>query len=212
MANDESKHNPLPRGAKFAEDFLLEYTNGMPEVGWGRVTREDLNSFLDLRVIQSYLTHGPKYSAQVKSSNLASHILRTLEQGVAGRAVDGAIGTPGDRLVVIAGHDGNISSLGYLLGMAWLADGRPHSPTMPGGALVFELWQSASGSYSVRTYYITQTLDQMRNGDKLSLQSPPVVAPIFIQGCGSAGTDFEAPFEDFRTHWESAIDPKFVQP
>jgi 4-phytase/acid phosphatase len=202
----------LSRGGRFAENLLLEYTEGMPEVGWGEVNRERLAQFMRLRSLTYELVHGAFYSAQVQASNVTSHILRTLQQNVAGRPIAGAIGAPGDRLVIISGHDSNIGSVAGLLGLSWAVDGLTQSPTLPGGALVFELWESGSGNFSVRTYYIAQSLDQMREARPLSLAAPPCVAPIFVPRCGSAGKDFAASFDAFRAYCEDAIEPRFVQP
>lgn len=74
---------------------------------------------------------------------------------------------------MLVAHDTNIVSIAGALGLSWLVDGR-RDDTPPGGALVFELWMSAGSSeYSVRTFYMAQTLEQMRNRTPLSLKSLP---------------------------------------
>jgi 4-phytase/acid phosphatase len=88
--------------------------------------------------------------------------------------------------------------------------GLPLNPTLPGGGLVFELWRHEDGRFFVRAYYITQTLDQMRDLAALGPESPPSIAPIFMPGCGTAGPGFEAPFERVEARWRQLIDPRFV--
>ena len=64
------------------------------------------------------------YPAQVNGSNLASHIIDTLEQGALGQPVPDALGPAGERVVVIAGHDSNLAAVGgTLFGMNWWLPG-----------------------------------------------------------------------------------------
>jgi len=97
---------PLLIGHRCAEDFLLEYTDAKPaaEVGWGRVDRRTLEQLLALEAIYSDLTETAPYRARAQASNLASHLLATLEQGARDRPVPGAIGGPAARLVIVSAH------------------------------------------------------------------------------------------------------------
>jgi 4-phytase/acid phosphatase len=109
-----------------------------------------------------------------------------MEQETGGHPVAGALTKPGDRLLILVGHDTNLANIGGALGLSWLIDGR-RDDTPPGGALVFELWKRrATGDYSVRTFYVAQTLDQMRNATPLSIQGPPERVPVFVPGCSQA--------------------------
>lgn len=212
-ANLADAQGPVFLGSRFVENFVLEYAEGMPEVGWGRVTRAKLTDLLRLQAVHFEMMQRTFYPAQVHGSNLAEHVLRTLEQAAQGRNVPGALGGLEDRLVVVVGHDSNLASLGGLLGMSWIMEGVPMNPTLPGGALVFELWAGRDGGRcSVRTYYIAQSLDQMRTAEKLTLESPPSVTPIFIPECGSTKPDYEASLERFQAHCQQVIDREFVTP
>jgi 4-phytase / acid phosphatase len=93
-------------------------------------------------------------------------------------------------------------------GLTWLIDGRLDD-TPPGGALVFELWKkNGQPGYSVRTYYTSQTLDQMRNATPLSLTTPPERVPVFIPGCSQA--DQSCDWAAFQATVQSIIDPGFT--
>ncbi len=132
-----------------------------------------------------------------------------MEQAVAGKAVAGALGKPGDRMLVLAGHDTNIENISGALDLSWLIDGR-RDDTPPGGALVFEVWKSrSSGEYSVRTYYRSQTLDQMRNAAPLSLENPPRRVSVFVPGCGRA--DGSCAWKAFQDAVRAGIDASFVK-
>ena len=62
-----------------------------------------------------------------------------MEQAVKGSVIQGSLGEVGDRVLIVVGHDTNISNIAGLLGISWLLDGYPPDDTPPGGALVFEL-------------------------------------------------------------------------
>ncbi|MGH9395547.1 MAG: histidine-type phosphatase [Terriglobia bacterium] len=204
---------PISAGATAAQDLLLEYAEGMPihKVGWGRVTPKSLLQILQILSVDFDLVHRTPYLARTRGSNLLGHILWTMEQAAGEKDVHGALGNPQSKLVVIAGHDTNIANIGGMLQLSWLLPGFQMNETPPGGALVFELWQDVSQrNYSVRTYYVSQTLYQMRDAARLSLTAPPGRADIFIPGCSSTGSGYPCSFEKFREAVTSAIDPQFM--
>jgi len=193
----------------------LEYAEGMPmrDVGWGRVSRPTLTQLLELHSLYFDFTQRTFYPAQVQASNLASHLLQTLEQAVSNRTVPGAIGEVGDRLVVVMGHDTNQANLSGLLGLSWLLPGAQECPLFPGGALVFELWRHRTdGRFEVRIRYVSQTLEQTRALDRLTLDHPPAVAPIFVPACSEPTQGYPVPFERFEGLLRRVIDPEFVTP
>ena len=206
---------PLRTASTLAEAFLLEYTNGMAEeeVGWGRVNETNLREMMSLHAAYSDLLRRTTYIARVQASNLLSHILKTMEQAIAGRAVPGALGKPSDRVVVIVGHDTNLSNVSAMLGLSWLIQGYQRDDTPPGGALVFELWhRPINQENTVRTYYMSQTLEQMRKALPVTLEGPPAKAPVFLPGCSVANEGLPCDWKAFEHTVETAIDPACVEP
>lgn len=204
---------PLNTASTITENFLLEYANGLPldQVGWGRIDLSTLKQLLDLHTAASDLTRRSSYLATVQASNLLAHILETLDQAVAGKPVPGALGNPADRAVVLIGHDTNLSNLAAMLNIDWLLDGR-RDDTPPGGAIVFELWQTATpANYEVRVHYTAQTLEQMRSSAPLSLEKPPAKASVFIPGCSSGNADYACDWKSFSQTLKTAINPAFVK-
>ena len=205
---------PLRTGSTLSEDFLLEYVNGMDgkDLGWGRLDTGKLLEILRLHAAYADLARQTPYVARLQSSNLLSHVLRSMEQAVRDSSVPGSLGEVGDRVLILVGHDTNISNIAGLLGVSWLLDGYPPDDTPPGGALVFELWQQAPAEMAVSTYYVAQSPDQMRKVMPLTLQSPPLKSPIFVPGCSTADQKMTCPWTAFQHTIESAIDPAFVKP
>ncbi len=199
---------PLATAATMSENLLLEYAEGMAQVGWGRVDLSKLRELMQLHTASADIERRTPYLARVQASNLLAHILDSMQQAVSNQPVAGALVKPGDRLLILVGHDTNLANISGDLGLSWLIDGR-RDDTPPGGALIFELWESAKSEYSVRTYYTAQTLDQMRNATPLSLASPPERVTVFVPGCSQA--DASCMWSDFSRTIRSAIDTDFVR-
>jgi 4-phytase / acid phosphatase len=207
---------PLRAAEVCTDSFILEYTDGMPaaDVGWGRVDAKVMTDMLALHELLFDLTERTFYPAQVGASNLASHIVDSLEQGALGQPVPGALGPAGERIIVIAGHDSTLAALGGLFDLNWWLPGTQMNPMLPGGALLFELWKRGGPEedYYVRTSYVAQSLDQQRDAVILSLEKPPALSPIFIPGCSGTGPNFDAPLKAFVRQARKVIDPAFIAP
>jgi 4-phytase/acid phosphatase len=198
--------SPLGTAATMAENLLLEYTEGMPQVGWGRVDATTLRELMQLHTASADLERRTGYIARVQSAPMLSGILDSMQQAIDGKPLAGALGKLSHRLLILVGHDTNLTNISGALDLSWLIDGR-RDDTPPGGALVFELWQKGTTSkYLVRTYYTAQTLDQMRHATPLSLVVAPDRVPVFIPRCSQA--DFACEWKDFAAMLREAIDVK----
>jgi 4-phytase / acid phosphatase len=204
---------PLNTASTITENFLLEYTDGLPmdQVAWGRVDLGDLKQLIELHTAASDLTRRTSYLANIQASNALLHIAETLEQAATGKPVPGALGKLKDHAVVLTGHDTNLANMAGALNLNWIIDGR-RDDTPPGGALVFELRQRRdSGTYQVVTYYVAQTLEQMRNLTPLNLRTPPARAGVFVPGCSKSDPGFPCDWKDFQQTLASVIDRSFTK-
>jgi len=174
---------PLPLASTFSEDLLLEYAEGMPaaNVGWGHVDEAELRRLIALHSRYFELLHRTPTLARLGSGPMLNTIARTLQQAIEGKPVPGALGPAGAKLVFLVGHDTNLAGITALLGAHWSLDGRADD-TSPGTELAFELWQSPTGDYSVRTVLRQQTLRQMRELQPLTSASPPATANLHPNG------------------------------
>jgi len=200
---------PFATGSTFSEDLLLEYAEGMQgaALGWGRLTRERLERVLEIHAVYADLMRRTSYLARARGSNLLAHVLRSMEQAASGKPVRGALGKAGDTVLLLAGHDTNLSNLSGMLGLSWKLAGYQADDTPPGGALIFSLWRDSGGRYWVKLRYVAQSLDQMRNAERLSLAAPPEGQDVALPGCPASG----CPWEAARRAMERAIDPEFVE-
>src|SRR5262249_32849848 len=160
-----------------AENLLLEYTDGKTgkDLGWGRLDEARLNEIMAIHGTYADLARRTAYIARVQGSNLLSAILNSLKQAASGKTVPGALGKPGDRLLILGAHDTIISHVSGMLNLSRLLPGYQRDDTPPGGSLVFRLWQVSDGTYKVETLYIAQTLNQMRDAAPLSRNTPPAI-------------------------------------
>ena len=180
-------------------------------LGWGRLTRENLNRRLEIHAVYADLMRRTPYLASTRGSNLLAHVLTSLEQAESGKSTAGALGRPGDVLLVLSGHDTNLSNLSGMLGLSWNLPGYQPDDTPPGGALIFSLWRdSETGQFSVKLRYLAQTLDQMRNASPLSVAAPPASQDVSLPGCEAAQGDEGCPWETARSLMQKAIDPEFT--
>ncbi|WP_047492551.1 histidine-type phosphatase [Terriglobus sp. TAA 43] len=214
MPRNAREENPVSLGADFAEHFLLEYTEGMAmeQVGWGRITRADLDQLMEMNTrYHDFMLRTP-YSAQVVASNLADRIRATIEVTASGKAVPRELGVATDRFILLDGHDGNLSWLGGLLRVDWVLKDQTFNATPPGGGFVFEVHHSRStGKNTVQISYVSQTLDQMRYLQPLTEQNGPSIAPVFVPGCSGPAPAYACSVEDFSRVVGGAIDTNFLE-
>ena len=218
VAAGTSSAVPVNLGGLLAIDtaldpFIMEYADGMApsDVAWGALSSAGISQVFRLYDRTLDLEYRTPYLASVLNSNLASHISRTMLQAATGNPLTGSLGTPSDKVIALIASNFNISGLAGLLNLDWLVPGYQADVAAPGGALVFELRQSlTTGEFIVRTVYITQTMDQLRNRTPLTLAAPPAIAPVFLPGCSTHNATFDCPLDRFVTWIGRTADPNSV--
>jgi 4-phytase / acid phosphatase len=191
------------------DPFVMEYAEGLPafQVGWGQLTAAGISQIQRLYSLILDLECRTPYLAQLESSNLASHVVRSMVQAATGHATTGSLGNPSTKVILLVASDANILALAGLLHLDWMLPRYQPDYCAPGGALVFELRQSQStGEYIVRASYVAQTLDQLRNQTALTLATPPASAPVFIPGCSDGSATLDCSLTNFVKLVNDAID------
>jgi len=193
------------------DPFVMEYADGLPaaEIGWGQLTAGGISQTFRLYNLLLDLEYRTPYLASVQSSNVASHVVRSLVQAATGNVMTGALGNPTTKMIVLIASNTNITGLAGLFHLDWILPGYQTDVCAPGGALVFELRQSqGTGEYIVRASYVAQTMDQLRNLTALTLDTPPAIAPVFIPGCSVRNASFDCPLANFVRVAKHVIDPQ----
>lgn len=205
-------NGPFHIASSLSESLLLEYADGMRgrDLGWGRLTKENLMDVLTLHAIYADLTRSTPYLARARGSNLLQTIFLSMEQAETGKTLPRALGDRQDRVLILVGHDTNLSNLSGMLRLSWHLPGYLANATPPGAALIFSLWREPrSEKYFVRTQFVAQSLDQMRDLVPLSLSTPAEQQDLSIPGCHSATAGGGCPWPVFEAALHQAIDPAF---
>jgi len=202
-------------GLSMVEDltsiFLMEYADGMPlsSVAWGQLNADGISQISRLTSLLLDLEYKTPYLDQIQSSDLASHLVRSLSQFATATTTPGSLGTPQTKIIVLIASDVNLTGLAGLFNLDWTLPGYQADSCAPGGAIVFQLRQSQSTKdYIVRASYIAQGLDQLRNQTALTLSTPPEIAPVFIPGCSTNNATFDCPLANFMTVANGVIDTR----
>ena len=193
------------------DPFVMEYAEGLPvsDVGWSQLTADGVRQTLRLCSLVLDLVCRTPYLARLQSSNLASHVVRSMLQAATGSSLTGALGDPSTKMIVLVASDLHVTGLAGLFHLDWLLPEYPSNYCAPGGALVLQLRQSQrTGEYVVRASYVAQTLDQLRDRTALTLNTPPASAPVFIPGCSGRNATFDCPLAKFVELAKQAIDPQ----
>jgi 4-phytase/acid phosphatase len=189
------------------DPFVMEYGDGLP-AGWGQLTADGVSQTSRIYGLILGLQFRTPYLARVQSSNVASHIVRSMVQSATGNVMTGTLGTPSTKVVVLIASDVNVCGLAGLFHLDWLVPGYQPNFCGPGGAMVLQLRQSQStGEYIVRGSYVAQTMDQLRNLTPLTLDAPPASSPLFIPGCSVGNATFDCPLATFVGIANQLIDP-----
>jgi 4-phytase / acid phosphatase len=160
----------LATGGSFSETLALEYAEGKPlaQVGWGRVTRQDITRLLEL--------HSAEFAVSARGPAVARAGAATLLGAIA-TALTAADG-PAFSLYV--GHDTNLALIGGALGLHWHAPQFAPDDPPPGGALIFERWSNGAGRYRLVVRFRSQSLDAMRT---LAAPGPGAIQTVPFDGC-----------------------------
>ena len=175
---------PLNTGATFAENFQLEYLEGMSgaQLGWGQLNQDTVEELMALHAASSDLVQRTHAIAARQAGPLLEAIRLTLQQSLEQKSVPGALGSPKHKVVILVGHDTNVSNVAALIDAHWFIDGYQRDDAAPGGALYFEVWQCAGKPDEVRLRYVVQTPAQMRQELPLSLAAPPASVSVYAKG------------------------------
>ncbi|KQN89805.1 hypothetical protein ASE95_16650 [Sphingomonas sp. Leaf231] len=158
---------PIRRSSGIAQVLLLEKAEGMPVVGWGRVTPATLER---LGVL-----HAALFDVFTRSPYMAAH-----QAGPLGRRVIAALtDANGPAFDLLVGHDTNVTALAAALRVDLVSPGYARNDTAPAGTLVLELLRNGrTDARTVRLSYRTQTPAELGQ-----LGSRVTTTPMTVPGC-----------------------------
>ncbi|CNC27210.1 AppA family phytase/histidine-type acid phosphatase [Yersinia similis] len=199
---------PLALSSTLGEIFLLQNAQAMPVVAWQRLKgAENWVSLLSLHNAQFNLMAKTPYIARHKGTPLLQQIDTALTLQLDAQGQKLPISAQ-NRVLFLGGHDTNIANIAGMLGADWQLPEQPDN-TPPGGGLVFELWQNPDNHQryvAVKMFY--QTMDQLRNAEKLDLKNNPAgIISVAVAGCENNGEDKLCELDTFQKKVVKVIEP-----
>nr|WP_284692072.1 histidine-type phosphatase [Pinirhizobacter soli] len=200
---------PTPKAGKlsgtFSENLMLAYAEGKPanEVAWGRADAALLGKVIVLHNDAFARDKKSMPAATQAGSNLAAHILATLQTAAGESTTTAAFSSQGRGTFVLIGHDTNLANIAGVFGLDWHDTNRPDDYP-PGGGLVFDLFKRGN-QYVVKVSALMPSMDDLR-GNRFDDMRP---AKLRISGCG--GHD-ACPLAVFAAAVGKSIDTSRVMP
>ena len=137
------------------------------------------------------------FCAPLVSVNVAHPLLREIRAELT---------APGRRFSFLCGHDSNVASVLAALNVEdYLLSQTVEQHTPIGVKLVFERWLNAENAAFYKVSLVYQSTEQLRSMEPLSLENPPVEAPVRFQGVPTTPEGLIAE-EDLLAMLDGAID------
>ena len=153
----------------------------MAQVGFGRASPADIEQLLLIHEHSANLTRRTPYVATRRGYAMTRFILAALSKDSVSSTTP-AINAQ-QRLIVLTGHDTNLSNLAGVFGLDWHLPDQPDI-TAPGTMLAFERWRAKeTGATVLRMRLFYQGMDQVRTLSDTPLRTLTIVPPA----CDNAG-------------------------
>ena len=168
---------PLAIGNSLVDAFTLQYYEGFPldQVAWGEIKTDQ-----QWRVL-SQLKNGYQDSL-FTSADVARNVAKPLVKYIDNALVTDAAKTP--KITVLVGHDSNIASMLKALDFDTYTLPSQYERTPIGGKIVFQRWHDTKANRELmKIEYVYQSTEQLRNADKLTLETPPQRVTLALKGC-----------------------------
>ena len=104
----------------------------MKDVGWGPITRPQIERLLRFHSLKFTYANPPDYVARAPAAPLVREMLIGLR-------------APGCAVTLLAGHDTNVADVAGFFRLRWQVPSYPADDVPPGGAIGFELWRDGNG-------------------------------------------------------------------
>ena len=189
----------------FSENLMLAYAEGKPanEVAWRRADVAKLGKVIVLH--NEAFTRDKKSmpAAAQAGSNLAAHILATLQAAAGEPTTAAPFSSRGRGTFVLIGHDTNLANIAGVFGLDWHDTNRPDDYP-PGGGLVFDLFKRGN-QYVVKMSALMPSMDDLRRNHFEGMRP----AKLHVGGCGDHD---ECPLTVFAAAAAKSIDTSRVMP
>ena len=186
---------PIRLGTQAVDALLLQYYEGYP---LDRIAGNNIDSMEKWKEINkikdSYgeLLFGSRTVAPHISKPLLQYIFKDITE-------------TGHKVTVLVGHDSNVVSVLSALGFKEYKLENQIEKTPIGGKIFFEIWKDGNtGERKVKVEYVYQTVDQIRNGERLNRSNPPKHTVLEMKNC-KIDREGYCPYPKFISELEKTI-------
>ncbi|XP_075988726.1 glucose-1-phosphatase-like [Anticarsia gemmatalis] len=165
---------PLKICKSVIDSFIMENYEGFPinEVAWGSLQDVDQWDAI-LGLTRGY--HDVIFNTTLIAQDLAKPLLKFITELLLKRQA---------KVTLLMGHDANIYTVLKSMGFKPYTLEKQYEMTPAGGKIVIQKWgNNTSGNMYAKIDYVYQGTDQMREGKALSLNNPPEVTMLKLEGC-----------------------------
>lgn len=183
---------PLNTSFLMVDAFILQNYEGFPnkDVAWGKI--HDNTEWKILSILRNTYIEAAYLQPEIAKNIISPLILKV------SKILPEKMTTDDMKINVIVGHDTTVGPLLAALGINNYELPGQFEKTPIGGKLVFQRWtDKKNGKDYLKTEYIYQTTNQLRQLTPLSLQRPPMRVVLSFKGC-TIDTFGYCPWGDFR--------------
>ncbi|KAF1007303.1 MAG: Periplasmic AppA protein [Luteibacter sp.] len=195
----EAPAEAMKLAGTLSENLMLAYAEGLPmsAVAFGRGDRSTLERLILLHNAQFAAGKKAMPAAARAGSNLAAHILGTLQAAAGDKPSVAPLLATGRGVVVLVGHDTNLANIAGVFGLDWHDAARPDDYS-PGGALSFTLVER-DGHPFVLVRQLMPSMDDLRANRYEGMKR----GPVHVAGCPTMG---ECPLDTLVTEARKRLD------
>lgn len=178
---------PIKLGTQISDALLLEYYEGYPlnEIAGNNVnSMEKWQQIADIKNGYEDLL----FATDKVAKNVAAPLIKYIYND---------IDSSNHKVTVLVGHDSNIVAMLKALNFKDYKLKDQVESTPIGGKVFFEVWKDKkTGEKKVKVEYVYQSMDQIRNTEKLTKTNPPKHAVLEMKNC-KVDKDGYCPYSKF---------------
>ena len=178
---------PIKLGTQISDALLLEYYEGYPlnEIAGNNVnSMEKWQQIADIKNGYEDLL----FATDKVAKNVATPLIKYIYND---------IDSSNHKVTVLVGHDSNIVAMLKALNFKDYKLKDQVESTPIGGKVFFEIWKDKkTGEKKVKVEYVYQSMDQIRNTEKLTKSNPPKHAILEMKNC-KVDKDGYCPYSKF---------------
>ena len=179
-----SYSGPFMQGLQMSIHISMMYLNNMPwdavAVGAGDFKEYSQKSFLGEGVALNLLIS--KHVTRAYASQMATHIVATLNQILYDQPTPGLNSSSTDRLVMYYVHGTQIFHMMNFLDLSFVSSNWGPNTIPPVGMLLFNIYEQ-HGSYFIRLELEMQSPQQLRSASNLTTENPPERIFVAVLDC-----------------------------